>query len=69
MNKEIQVINLSDFQDYLVNKGYSKHVIPIYIRKVKNFLDCKEMYLVSCKDYEELKMVISKYMASIPLTS
>jgi len=69
MNNETQNNNLSDFKDYLVKSGYSNHVIPMYIRKVKGFLEYNDTYLELSMDYEELKRSISEYLATVPLTS
>jgi len=68
MNNEVQIINLSDFKDCLVKNGYSKHVITMYIRKVKEFLKHKGVYSVPRTDYEELKKTISEYLVNIPLS-
>ena len=59
--------DLSNFKDYLVKKGYSKNAIPNYICRVSKFLDCKELISVQKINHDELKEVISKYIADIPL--
>lgn len=69
MDNEMETTNVSNFKEYLINNGYSKHVIPMYIRKVKSFLECKEVYSLSQVDHLELKRVIGEYMVEIPLTS
>lgn len=65
MNNEMQIIN---FQKHLVKKGYSNLVIMQYIRKVREFLKCVDN-TVQRTDYEEIKEVISKYLANSPLSS
>ena len=58
--------DLSNFKDYLVNKGYSKKTIPNYICKVSKFLACKDLISVPKINHEELKIIISEYIADIP---
>lgn len=65
MYDEKQIIN---FQEHLVKKGYSTLVIPQYIRKVKEFLKCEGSYSVLRTDRDELKEVISRYLANTPLS-
>lgn len=69
MNHEMQKICLSNFKDYLVKNGYSKHVVPIYVRKFKDFLNCSDLHPDSQMDYESLKKMITDYLANIPITS
>ena len=70
MNYEIKDIRVSEFKEHLIKNGYSKHVIPMYIRKVTAFLEYKIVaYSVSPMDYSELKRIICEYVAEIPLTS
>lgn len=69
MNDEIQNNNLSNFQEYLIKNGYSKHVIPMYIRKVKEFLVYNNDFSIIRMDYEKIKKTISEYIASISLSS
>lgn len=66
MYDEKQIIN---FQEHLVKKDYSALVIRQYIRKVKEFLKCEGAYSVQRTDHEELKEVISRYLANTPLSS
>lgn len=66
MCDEKQIIN---FQEHLVKEGYSALVIRQYIRKVKEFLKCEGAYSVQRTDHEELKEVISRYLANTPLSS
>lgn len=66
MYNETQIIS---FEKHLVKKGYSNLVIRQYIRKVKEFLKCEDAYSVQGTHHEELKEVISKYLAKSPLSS
>ncbi len=69
MKNATQKNNILEFREYLENNGYSKHVIPIYIRKVKKFLEYKYYYLFSKIEHLALKSVITEYVNEIPLTS
>lgn len=70
MKNEMKTTNVSEFRKYLIKNGYSKHVIPMYVRKVTAFLECKIACSVSqMDDYSELKRSINEYMIEIPLTS
>ncbi|WP_185959641.1 tyrosine-type recombinase/integrase [Lentibacillus cibarius] len=66
MYNETQIIN---FKKHLDEKGYSNLVIRQYLRKVKDFLKCEEVYCVQRTDHEELKKAIEKYLVKIPLSS
>lgn len=67
MSNEIQNVNLSGFKEYLVNNGYSNHVIPRYVRKVTEFLGRSNVYVTQTKEDEALRESISEYLANIPL--
>ncbi len=67
MINEARIINnVSAFKDFLSTNGYSKHVIPMYTRKVKAFLNVCSLPNM---DHEELKSYVSEYLETIPLTS
>ena len=68
MFKENQLNNVAEFKDFLVKNGYSNHVIMMYIRKVKEFLKCRDICPVSLTNYEELKEIISEYLKNIPVS-
>lgn len=59
--------DLSNFRDYLAKNGYSKKTIPNYIFKVSKFLACKDLISVAKINHEDLKIIISEYIADIPL--
>ncbi len=70
MNLEFNAANVTAFRNYLIENDYSKHLIPMYVRKVTVFLkgfsdSSKNTY----KGYSELKKVIDEYILSLPLTS
>lgn len=68
MNNETQSSTLSSFKIYLIENNYSKHVIPMYIRKVKEFLEYKG-YCILENDYEKLKEAISQFILILPFSS
>jgi hypothetical protein len=68
MFKENQPNNVAEFKDYLVKNGYSDHVVMMYIRKVREFLKCRDICSVSLTDYEGLKKIISEYLKNIPVS-
>lgn len=68
MNHEMKAINVSNFKDYLIKNGYSNHVIPMYSRKVKEFLESDDVNCDPSTDYDDLKKTISEYLANIPFT-
>lgn len=65
MCNEMQIIN---FEKHLVKNGYSNLVVGQYLRKVKEFLKHKDTHSQRV-DHEELKGIISKYLANTPLTT
>lgn len=68
MNNETQSNTLSSFKIYLIEKSYSKNIIPMYIRKVKQFLECKGSSILE-NDYEKLKETISEFILALPFSS
>lgn len=66
MCNERQIIN---FEKHLVSKGYANLVIRRYLRKVNEFLKSEDIYSTPVVVHEELKKVISKYLANTPLSS
>jgi len=66
MNQKNKNINLSDFEAYLIKNGYSKNVIPRYIRKVMEYLGCINTYSVLLQDSKKLQETIVEYLAKIP---
>lgn len=68
MCNEMKTTNVSNFKEYLIKNEYSKHVIPMYVRKVRIFLECNEVDSLSHADHLELKSIIGEYMVEIPLT-
>lgn len=69
MNHDMQKTCLSNFKDCLIKNGYSKHVVPMYVRKVKDFLNCNDSYPASRMDYESLKKTITDYLANVPIST
>ena len=61
--------NILEFEKNLKDSGYSRHVIPIYIRNVKRFLEYKNVFSFTKIDHLELKKIINEYMKKTPLTS
>ena len=70
MNLEFNTTNVSEFKDYLIESDYSKHLIPMYVRKVDAFLEeFSDSFKNLHKDYLKLKEVIDEYVTNLPLTS
>jgi site-specific recombinase XerD len=61
--------DIIEFKKYLERNHYSKHVIPIYIRKVREFLKQREVTLITKENQLELRKIINEYIAQLPLTS
>lgn len=68
MNTETKNINLSKFKDYLTNLGYSKYVIPAYIRKLNKFLEYLHEDSTIFINCDNLKKTISQYIKTIPIS-
>lgn len=69
MNNVIDKDHIIGFKEYLVNNGYSKHIIPIYIRKIKRFFEYKDSAFLQKKDYLKLKQYMIDYVDKVPQTS
>ena len=54
------------FGEYLFRKGYSKNVIPIYCKKVKDFLNAQKHSCITDHNAASLKETISSYLDSVP---
>jgi site-specific recombinase XerD len=61
--------SLINFEVYLKENGYSKNVIPMYLRTVRTFLKTNELFWSSAKDDVELKSNFSDYLKNQPLSS
>lgn len=68
MGNEMHVVNVTGFQEFLVKHGYSRHVIPRYVRKVTEFGAHSDGCATPTLAYETLRKEISDYLANIPLS-
>lgn len=69
MERSKHSYDLATFETYLVQAGYSKCVIPIYLRKVKTFLTSLDMNCIEDMDCSRLKAVIETYTGQLRLSS
>ncbi|MBI9010346.1 MAG: hypothetical protein JEZ05_10010 [Tenericutes bacterium] len=60
---------LNGFKSHLKDNHYSKHVVPVYIRKVKTFFKQKEDQIFEVKTHLKLKKIIDNYLKELPITS
>lgn len=68
MGVPLHIFNISGYRDHLFNLGFSKHVIPRYVRKVTEFARHIEECPIPIPDYETLRKAISHYLANLPLS-
>jgi site-specific recombinase XerD len=57
---------VKNFEEYLFRTGYSKTVIPIYCRRLKDFLNATKSSCVTSKGVVNLKEDILTYLGSRP---
>jgi len=60
---------LNGFKMHLKNNHYSKHVVLVYMRKVKIFLKQKEGQIIKTDNHLILKKIINDYLNVLPITS
>ena len=68
MEGNLKPYGLKAFEDYLVQRKYSKTVIPIYLRKVKYFLAICDINTEGATDCFELKNVMNHYVKQLGIT-
>ncbi len=69
MEQNLKLYDLEAFEAYLIQAGYSKCTILVYLRKVKVFLTHVDMNRVEDMDCSRLKAVIENYDGQLTLTS
>lgn len=69
MSQIFNIKKVSAFKDYLIDKNYSKYVVPMYTRSIAVFLEeIKEFSENIHTTHIKLKEAIDKYVSNIPLT-
>lgn len=68
MERNLKPYDLKAFEDYLVERKYGKTVIPIYLRKVKEFLAICDINFEGDIDFFELKNVMDQYVKQLGST-